>query len=224
MSRWVTFDCYGTLMDWTTGMLAALRAVVGDDADRLLAAYHRHELAFEAAEKHLAYRDVLELSLRAAAAQERVALPEDRATVLAGAWKELPAFEDTTAALRALKDDGWSIAVLTNCDDDLFASTVPSLGVEIDEVVTAEQVCSYKPRLGHFHEFARRTGADRTGWVHAANSWIHDIVPARRLGLTAVWVDRDRTGHDPTLANFHIPSMAALPPVLRSLTLPTLDD
>lgn len=222
MAAWVTFDCYGTLMDWTACMLAALRPVFDGDAERLLAAYHQQELAVEATDPHLPYRDVLEQSLRAAAAQERLELPSPTAGVLREAWKDMDAFSDTAGALRAIKADGWSVAVLTNCDDDLFATTIPKLGVGVDEIVTAEQIRSYKPRPAHFHEFARRTGADRTNWVHAANSWVHDIVPARQFGLTAVWVDRDASGHDPTVATTRISSMAELPAVLRSLPLPTL--
>jgi 2-haloacid dehalogenase len=215
MQRWITFDCYGTLVDWLGGMRAALRRAVGDDADRLLEAYHRFELEVETERPVRRYRDVLAETLSRAAADERVALTDPK--VLAEAWGDIPAFDDTPTALRALLDDGWSLAVLTNCDDDLFELTRPKLEVELSEVVTAEQVGSYKPQLGHFHEFARRTGATRQNWVHAANSWVHDVVPASRLGLTTVWVNRDRTSHDHTLASTVIGSMAELPPAVRRL-------
>jgi 2-haloacid dehalogenase len=215
MARWITFDCYGTLADWLGGMRKVLHRVAGDDADRLLDAYHRFELDVETERPVRSYRKVLAEALRRAAAYEGVKLTDPE--VLADSWDEIPVFNDTQAALGALRDDGWSIAVLTNCDDDLFELTRPKLGVELSEVVTAEQVGSYKPQLGHFHEFVRRTGATRKNWVHAGNSWVHDVAPASRLGLTTVWVNRDCGDNDPTLASAVVASMAELPPAVRRL-------
>lgn len=218
MSRWITFDCYGTLADWLGGMRSALRHAVGADAERLLDAYHRHELDVETERPVRRYRDVLAEALRRAAEDEGI--PLARPSVLADSWGEIPAFGDTAAALGALRDAGWSLAVLTNCDDDLFELTRPKLGVELSEVVTAEQVGAYKPHLAHFHEFAGRTGATRQNWVHAANSWVHDVVPASRLGLITVWVNRDGTAHDPSLASAVVGSMAELPAAIERLSLP----
>jgi 2-haloacid dehalogenase len=215
MERWITFDCYGTLADWLNGMRKALRRAVGEDADRLLNTYHLLEQDVEIERPDRSYREVLAETLRRAAASEDIELTNP--AVLADSWDEIPVFDDTPAALGALRDDGWSIAVLTNCDDDLFELTRPKLGVELSELVTAEQVGSYKPQLRHFREFARRTGATRQNWVHAANSWMHDVAPASRLGLTTLWVNRDRSGHDPTLASAVVDSMAELPPVVRRL-------
>jgi 2-haloacid dehalogenase len=217
MDRWATFDCYGTLIDWNGGMLRALEPVARDRAQALLGAYHAFELEVEAASPHHRYRDVLVEALRLAARRERLPLrPEDEA-VLVEAWSGLPAFSEVPATLAGLHDDGWRLAVLTNCDDDLFRATQPALGVVLDEVVTAEQVRSYKPRLAHFEEFARRTGASGDRWVHVANSWVHDIVPASRLGVPRVWVDRDRTGHDPSLATEVLDDLGSLPEALRRI-------
>lgn len=221
--RWLTFDCYGTLTDWLGGMRNALAGVVCNDAERLLAAYHGVEMPWQAAQPHLPYRTVLTEGLRQAAVQERLDLAEADTAALVRGWPDIEPFEDTVQALTALRQAGWSLAVLTNCDDDLFETTRPKLGVELDEWVTATDVASYKPRLPHFHEFARRTGATRENWVHAANSWVLDVVPARRLGLTTIWIDRDRSGHDPTLATAHIATMAELPQTLDDLRLPGLD-
>jgi 2-haloacid dehalogenase len=217
MDRWVTFDCYGTLIDWNGGMLRALEPVAGDRAEALLGAYHAFELQVEAASPHPRYREVLVEALRLAARRERLPLRSADETVLVEGWSGLPAFPEVPATLVSLRRDGWRLAVLTNCDDDLFRATQPALGTVPDEVVTAEQVRSYKPRLAHFEEFVRRTGAAGDRWVHVANSWVHDIVPASRLGLPRVWVDRDRTGHDPSLATEVLDDLGKLPDALRRI-------
>ena len=103
---------------------------------------------------------------------------------------------------------GWRLAILTNCDDDLFAVTRAQIPVPIDEAVTAQSIRSYKPDLEHFEEFRRRVAPD--AWVHAANSWVHDIEPAAQLGLPRVWVDRDDSGHDASLASARITGFATL--------------
>ena len=106
---------------------------------------------------------------------------------------------------------GWRLGVLTNCDDDLFESTAEKLPAPVEVVVTAQQVRSYKPDLAHFRKFAEVTGATPANWIHVANSWVHDILPASRMGLRSVWVDRDRTGHPAKFAERRITAMRRLP-------------
>jgi 2-haloacid dehalogenase len=125
-------------------------------------------------------------------------------------------FGDTEEALRRLRSDGWSLAVLTNCDDDLFARTAQRFEDPFDRVITAQMVRSYKPALGHFKTF-RETIGDAV-WVHAACSWFHDIVPARTMGVPRVWIDRDRTGDEPAIATAVLPDLIELPAIARHLT------
>src|SRR3984957_15536148 len=127
-----------------------------------------------------------------------------------GACGGMQVFPDVAEALGQLASFGWRLAVLTNCDDDLFAATSASLPVPFDVVVTAEQVRSYKPDLGHFRRFAEITGATPANWIHVANSWVHDILPAARMGLRSVWVDRDHTGHPAKFAERRVTSMRRL--------------
>jgi 2-haloacid dehalogenase len=214
MDRWATFDCYGTLIDWNGGMLKALEPVAGDRAEALLGAFHAFELEVEAVSPHPLYREVLVEALRRAARRERLPLQPADEAILVDAWAGLRAFSEAPFTLARLHGGGWRLGVLTNCDDDLFQATLPALGVALDEVVTAEQVQSYKPRLAHFEEFARRTSAAGDRWVHVANSWVHDIVPASRLGIPRIWVDRDRTGHDPSLATDVLDDLRNLPEAL----------
>jgi 2-haloacid dehalogenase len=216
--RWLTFDCYGTIADWKTCMYGALEPVVGAPAMALLNTYHQAELVLEAGPSWRPYRDVLSSGLRRAARRLGVPLDAERAGVFVDAWPHMTVFDDAGAALGALASAGWRLAILTNCDDDLFASTLPKLPVPFDVVVTAEQVLSYKPDLGHFHKFAELTGATPANWIHVANSWVHDILPAARMGLRSVWVDRDLTGHPAKLAERRITSMRRLPETVADVS------
>ena len=209
----MTFDCYGTLLDWQSGFRRILGPVAGERIDALVAAFHAVEPEVE--REVSLYRDVLREGVARAATRAGVSLP-DRDLLVDG-WHTLEAFSDTVAALRELQAQGWKLGILTNCDDDLFESTRPALGVEIDLVVTAEQVGSYKPALGHFARFEELSGAAREDWVHAAVSWWHDMVPAKELGLRRVWVDRENSGHDPSLVTARVADMASLVPLAREL-------
>ena len=213
MSRdWVTFDCYGTLADWLGGMRNALAHHVSpDDAERLLHAYHDLEAGVEAQDPAPSYREVLTETLRRAARRERIELPACAETTLVDHWPEVPIFGDVGPALSQLRENGWSLAILSNCDDDLLATTLERMPVPFDLTVTAEQVGSYKPAPGHWDGFERRTDGDRGRWVHAAQSWFHDIKPASERGLPRVWVDRLDSGEDATLASVRIRDLTGLP-------------
>ncbi len=210
--RWASFDCFGTLVDWERGFRAILTASGASNADTLATAFHRHEAAVEA-EIYRPYREVTRMALERAIAEtgETVA----PATALTDAWASLPVFDDSVEALQQLRADGWSLAILTNCDDDLFALTAAELGVPIDRVVTAQSVRSYKPAPAHFFRF-RETIGD-SPWVHVACSWFHDIAPAHRAGVPRVWIDRQRSNEDPALATAVLPDLRDLASVVRTI-------
>jgi FMN phosphatase YigB (HAD superfamily) len=130
----------------------------------------------------------------------------------------MPIFPDVAEALSTLTSLGWRLAILTNCDEDLFAETSARLPVPFDVVVTAERVRSYKPDLGHFRTFAELTGATPANWIHVANSWVHDILPAARMGLRSVWVDRDHTGHPAKFAERRVTTMRRLPETVTDVS------
>jgi 2-haloacid dehalogenase len=216
--KWLTFDCYGTIADWNACLGGALRDVAGADAGRLLAAYHRAELELEAGPGWTPYREVLTAGLACAAGREGIMLTDGGEETLVRAWPGMKVFEDAGPALTALLEQGWRLAILTNCDDDLFATTRPQLPVAFDAVVTAQEVGSYKPDLGHFRAFADRTGVSKANWIHVANSWVHDVLPAARLGLRSIWVDRDLTGHPAKLAERRITAMRRLPETVADVS------
>jgi 2-haloacid dehalogenase len=216
--RWVTFDCFGTLVDWHTGYRRVLAPIAGDRTDELIRAYHEFERSIETERPHRLYKDVLASALEQGAEKIGLRLPAGQSDVIVRHWGELPFHSDVGAALTALRHAGWKLAMLTNCDNDLFAKTLETFPLRPDFVVTAEMVQSYKPELGHFNRFERDSGVERRNWIHAACSWFHDIDPARRLGIARVWVDRDKTGHDPSAATRVLPNLVDLPKTIAELS------
>lgn len=190
--RWVTFDCYGTLIDWKQGLSRLLAPVFGDLTEDLIQAYHVHERLIEAEQPHRLYREVIQLTLAQAARSLGLSLaPSDAVRVLRG-WGTLSVFPDVEPMLASLRSQGIRLGVLTNCDNDLFAETQRRFSQRFDQVITAEQVGSYKPQLGHFLKFRELVGASDRRWVHVACSWFHDVEPATRMGIHRIWLDREQ--------------------------------
>jgi 2-haloacid dehalogenase len=210
--RWLTFDCFGTLVSWQRGFPQILKRVAGERNEELADAYHRFEAQVEAG-TYQPYKSVLRTALRMAAQEIGLDLQDAQYDVLSQHWDEQPVFSDVEPALREAHEAGWKLAALTNCDRDLFARTQNVLPVRFDAVITAEDVRSYKPAHGHFARFAMQTGVSRDQWVHVACSYFHDIAPARELGIKRIWIDRDRTGEDPASASrvqYTLEGLAAL--------------
>jgi len=216
--RWLTFDCYGTIADWNSCMRSALQPVAGPHADALLAAYHQAESILEAGPWR-PYREILTDGLALAADRAGLPLAAGAEGALVAAWPGMAIFPDVAEALADLVRSGWRLGVLTNCDDDLFASTREKIPAPVEVVVTAHQVRSYKPDLAHFRTFGALTGATSANWIHVANSWVHDIAPAARMGLRSVWVDRDRTGHPAKFAERRITAMRRLPETVLDVSV-----
>ena len=209
----LTFDCYGTLIDWEAGILAALRPVlaargVSAPDEDLLERYARHEAVIEAG-PYLRYRDVLARAMRGVCGELGVEPTAAEAAAFGdsvGAW---PAFPDSPAALAALARR-YRLGVITNCDDDLFAASNRRLGVTFDWVITAQEVGSYKPSHRNFEVAFERTGVPRERILHVAQSLFHDHVPAKALGLATAWIDRrhDRPGSGATPPASAVPDLA----------------
>ncbi len=216
-TRWVTFDCFGTLVDWHGGFTALLRDIAGDRLRELLPAYHRHEREVEADQPHRLYREVLETALRRAAGDLGIPITDEQATALPRNWGRLPVFPDVEPELAALRAAGFRLAVLTNCDNDLFAQTRKNFQQPFDLVVTAEDAKDYKPARTHFRRFFRLSGVDPDDWVHVACSFFHDIGPATEMGIRRIWVDRDRTGEDPRAATARLTDARGLAAAVAGL-------
>jgi 2-haloacid dehalogenase len=202
--RWVTFDCFGTLVDWHKGFTEILSPFARERVSDVVRAYHACERQIEEEMPHRSYKDVLVAGVVRAAAEAGVSISEDEAQALPHSWNALRPFADVETLLAELRQRGYRLAVLTNCDDDLFETTHRMFGEPFDLFVTAERVRGYKPAPWHFRAFELLTGATRGDWVHVACSWYHDIAPAQALGIKRVWLDRDRTGDNPALASAHV--------------------
>jgi 2-haloacid dehalogenase len=202
----VTFDCFGTLVDWLSGFSAILMPLFGDKTADVVRAYDRFERLLEAKTPHRLYKDVLTAGVLRAAEQIGVPVSESQARRLPQQWGTMPVFADVEPMLAALRADGYRLGVLTNCDEDLFAETQRAFQARFDLVVTAERVADYKPSPAHFRYFSRVSGVKAGEWVHVANSWYHDITPARALNIPRVWLDRDDTGEDPEDASTRLRS------------------
>ncbi|MPY91325.1 MAG: HAD hydrolase-like protein [Luteitalea sp.] len=217
-NRWITFDCFGTLVDWHTGFADMLQAVAGDRTAELIRAYHECERLLEQERPHRLYRDVLKMGIARAAAEIGLPLTDRQAASLPERWGTQRVFADVEPALAALRAAGWKLAVLTNCDVALFAETHDGFRQPFDLIVTAEQVKDYKPSLAHFRYFWRVSGVERHDWVHVACSWYHDIQPAREMSIRRIWVDRGKTGDDPTAATLRLEDARALPESVQRLS------
>ena len=214
----LTFDCYGTLIDWEAGLLAALRealpAVEAAD-DELLETYADAEAEAERG-AYSTYREVLATGLRAVAGAWRTTVPGDAVERFSESVRDWPAFPDSSAALARLVER-FRLGVITNCDTDLFAASNERLGVVFDWVVTAEMARSYKPSLRNFQLAFETIPVPRKRILHVAQSLFHDHAPAQRLGFRSVWIDRrrDRPGGGATppaeaTPDLVVPDMATL--------------
>ena len=199
----LTFDCYGTLIDWEAGLSAAFREVleahdVPHDPEDVLVRFARHEAASEAG-PYRTYREILTLGLQGVATELDFEPTANEIERFSRSVEDWPAFPDSTEALRRLKRR-FRLGVLTNCDDDLFAASNRRLGVDFDWVITAQQVGSYKPDERNFAVMLDRLALPQDRIVHVAQSLFHDHAPAKRLGFTTVWINRrhDRAGSGAT--------------------------
>jgi len=191
--RVLTFDCYGTLINWEAGILAAVRPMLTNrsiyvsDKD-VLEAYAELEVQLESGE-YKSYRQVLRECVAGLGLRFNFSPTASEMDALPGSLPFWPPFGDTVAALRRLRSR-FQLAIISNTDDDLFAASARHLEIEFDHVVTAQQVKSYKPSHNNFLCAIEKMEIPREQMLHVAQSIYHDIVPTRALGISSVWVNR----------------------------------
>ena len=221
MTRWATFDCYGTLIDWNGGIRSVLTALWPDtDPERLLARYHEIEPRVQLGSA-IAYRDVMAQSLALLADDEGLPLDPVFEGVLGDSLPSWGAFPEVPAVLAELRDRGWRLGILSNTDPDLLTASLEHIGVPVDLTVTAAEAGSYKPAHGHWERFRETVEVDPACHVHVAASLFHDIAPANELGIPAVWINRLGEASDlPRAAE--LPDLGRLPEQLDSLVPATV--
>jgi 2-haloacid dehalogenase len=191
--RLISFDCYGTLIDWERGIFSALRPVLAAHGKTIadpdfLRLYSELESAAQLGEFR-PYREVLQSVVRGFGKHLGFSPTESQVRSFPESLPGWPPFPDTVAALAKLKQR-YQLAVISNVDDDLFAPTARSLQTPFDFVITAQQAHAYKPSLQMFNLAQQRTAVAPGQWLHVAQSVYHDVIPARSLGISTVWVNR----------------------------------
>jgi len=189
--RYLTFDCYGTLIDWRTGIENELRKALGNvgiGGQELLDAYVSAEKEQESSYKK--YREVLTLTAASLSGRLGVKVTPRAAREFAGSVPRWPAFQDTRRFLHEMGIRGYKRYILSNVDNDLLEGTIHASELEVDGFVTAEDVGSYKPNPGHWLRFMEKTGAGKSEILHCAQSLFHDIAPTQTMGIASAWVNR----------------------------------
>ena len=191
--RALTFDCYGTLIDWESGILQAVRPVlavhgVRTTDEEILEKFAKFEAA-EEAEEYKPYREVLRNVMGCLGREYECEFEERELDRLPESVKRWPAFPDTATSLARLAKR-FSINVISNVDDELFEQTYDKLGIELNRFVSAQYCRSYKPAIRNFNVMLAVLDLPREQVVHVAQSLFHDVKPAKELGLRAVWVNR----------------------------------
>jgi len=198
---WLTFDCYGTLIQWDEGLMAAMETILARKGRKIAAkefipVYDRHEHELEHTRPHWSFADVTAKALQLAMHDFSLEAAADDAELLTSSIGKMPPFPEVVATLRRLKDAGFKLAIISNTDDAIIAGNVAQLGGSIDRVITAEQAQAYKPSRQIFEHAWRTLGVTRDELVHICASPHLDLAAARDLKFRAAWVDRG-TGRRP---------------------------
>jgi 2-haloacid dehalogenase len=196
--RYATFDCYGTLIDWNGGLLAAL------GSEELLRRYHEVEQEVQREDPARSYRDVLTET------SHRIGAPDPEAVAESvPSWQPFP---EVPTALEEARGRGWSLALLSNTDRDYVEASTERIGVPFELAIVASEIGSYKPALGHWRAFEQEVG--RLPDVHVGASLFHDVAPAKELGLKTVWINRLGEQAGPA-ADRELPTLSGLAEALE---------
>ena len=216
--QWLSFDCYGTLVDWETGISTAVAEAlashgISKSKAEILRLFADAEPRAQSSPDYLEYRRVLREVMSLIGGGLGLQFTDSELGCLADTLPHWPVFPDAVDALNAMQKR-YRLAIISNVDDDLFARTADAMGINFDAVVTSQQARSYKPNLRNFDLARERMAVAKDGWLHIAESRHHDIGPANRLGIASVWVSRaDRGGgtrHTDAVPDLTVPDLATL--------------
>lgn len=223
--KWLTFDCYGTLIQWDEGLLAAVQTILSRqsgskvNAGTLVHTYDKYEHELEQQRPHRSFRTIAGDALRLAMIELGLSYAHDDSEVLTSSISRMPPFAEVVEALGELKRRDFKLCIVSNTDDDIIAGNVAQLGGHVDRVITAQQAKAYKPSRQIFEHAHRALGVDREGVLHICASPHLDLTAARDIGFRCIWIDRG-TGRKP-LADYRpnavFPTLGRVPPYLTSL-------
>ncbi len=223
--EWLTFDCYGTLIQWDEGLLAAVEQILaresksGIDADTLIRTYDRYEHEMEEQRPHKTFRAVASEGLRLAMVALGLSHARSDTDILTSGISRMPPFPEVVAALGELKAQGHRLCIISNTDDDIIAGNVAQLGGHIDRVITAEQAQAYKPSRRIFTHAHKALGVSKDDIIHICASPHLDLVAARDIGFRCIWIDRG-TGRKPPadyMPDRAYPTLDLVPKYFRSI-------
>lgn len=199
---WLTFDCYGTLIQWDEGLIAAVQKILGKQPDAtidtrvLIEVFDRHEHALETEKPHRSFRAVASEGLRRAMAELGLRYRPEDTEVLTSSISKMPPFPEVVGTLAVLKRMGFKLCIVSNTDDDIIAGNVAQMGGHIDRIITAEQAKAYKPSRAIFEHAYRKLQVTKDDIVHICASPHLDLAAARDIGFRCIWIDRG-TGRRP---------------------------
>lgn len=202
--EWLTFDCYGTLIQWDEGLLAAVETILAKqcgasvDVETLIRTYDTYEHALEEQRPHKSFRTVAGEGLRLAMEELGLSYASSDIEILTSSISLMPPFPEVVGALGQLKAQGFKLCIVSNTDDDIIAGNVAQLGGKIDRVITAQQAEAYKPTRQIFAHAYEALGVTKDDIVHICASPHLDLVAARDIGFRCIWIDRG-TGRKPLI-------------------------
>lgn len=190
----LSFDCYGTLIDWEGGMRDALAGLLRSknltlDVEKLLRRYGEIERETQQG-PYRKYKEVLAIGVERTFREEGITLSPSESNIFVDTLPSWPKFPDTTEVLSQLKDRGYKLIILSNIDDDLIQASVRVIGVEFDGIITAEQVGSYKPSHNHWNRMLESFRLAKEQVLHVAQSYVHDVTPAKEMSFNMAWINR----------------------------------
>jgi len=216
----ITFDCYGTLIDWETGISHVIDRIARDlnlklPTRKLASRYVELEFSLEQSGEYRPYEEILALGMRLLFAERNVFLDERHCLRLAASLPTWKPFPETKKVLKSLRQRGYKLGVVSNIDDKLLGKSLKGLGIRFDYRVTSQDVSSYKPRTKHWEKMMSLAKIGKKNWLHVAASQIHDIIPAKTLGLPCVWINRHRTRKGSARPDHVFYDLTPLPALLR---------
>ncbi len=193
--KYITFDCYGTLIDWEGSLHSVFQKYADNkniklNMDGLTQRYIKIEYEIEQ-EQYRKYKEVLKIATKRLFKEEGFEISDENTDILVNSIHKWPPFNETRQILSTLKNKGYKLMILSNIDEDIISESIKLIGINFDGIITAEKVKSYKPAYKHWQEMLKQFNAVKEEVIHVAASYIHDIIPAKEQSFNTIWINRN---------------------------------